>query len=325
MSRLNHLKSLALLLPASFYASLCLVAFPMNAGAQQTVAGVDIFPANSVWNTKITTLPVDANSDAYVQSLGSAVHFHPDWGAPAEYGIPYNVVQDGKKPLKFYNVTFLYDDESDHATYPVDKKLKIEGDSWKIKKNPGDRHVLMIHPPSKTLYELYHVTNKGSKYFADSGAIFHLDSNALRPNTWTSADAAGLPVFPLLVNYDEAASGTIKHAMRFTGQKMNGYIWPARHKAGAQTPGATPFGQRFRLKASFNISSFSNINKAILTALKEYGMFYCDGGSNWYVTGSPDPRWNDDDLNALKSLTGNDFEAVDESSLMVNPDSAATN
>jgi hypothetical protein len=325
MFRLKHLKSLALLLPASFIASLCIIASPLSASAQQTVAGVQIFPANAVWNTKIDGLPVHVNSSDWVDALTPTSHFHPDWGSPLEYGIPYNVVQDAKRALRFYNVSFDYDDESDAGPYPVSKKLKIEGNNWNLKKNGGDRHVLMIHPPTKTLYELYYTRNKGSKYFAGSGAIFHLDSNSLRPNTWTSADAAGLPIFPLLVNYDEAASGTIHHALRFTGRKMNGYIWPARHLAGTQTAGAPPFGARFRLKASFNTSSFSATNKAILNALKEYGMFYCDGGSNWYVTGASDPRWNDDDLNALKALTGNDFEAVDESSLMVNPDSAATN
>lgn len=179
----------------------------------------------------------------------------------------------------------------------------------------------MIHPPTKTLYELYYTHNKGSKYTAGSGAIFHLDSNALRPDGWTSADAAGLPIYAGLVNYDEALSGVIKHALRFTCVRSNSYVWPARHLAGTQTAGYPPLGQRFRLKASFNISSFSAINKAILTALKEYGMILADHGSNWYVSGVSDPRWNDDDLNALKSLTGNDFEAVDATTLMVNPDS----
>lgn len=317
-----HLKSLALLLPASFCASLFVGLLSLPASAQQTIAGVNVFPATSVFNTKINTLSVHPQSADFVNSLGGSARFHPDWGSPAEYGIPFNIVQDGRRPVKFYNVNFEYDDESDAGPYPVSKKLLIEGGTWNLKKNPGDRHVLMLHPQSKTLYELFHVTNKGKKYSAGSGAIFHLDSNALRPNTWTSADAAGLPILPLLVNYDEAASGQIKHALRFTGRKMNGYVWPARHKAGTQTPGATPFGMRFRLKASYNINNFSPINKTILTALKEYGMFYCDGGSNWFVSGTSDPRWNDDDLNALKALNGNDFEAVDESDLMVNPDSA---
>jgi len=291
------------------------------------VAGVDIFPANNVWNRKVNTLPLDANSDLYVNTIGRTTRFHPDWGSPAEYGIPFNIVLDStnpKKPLKFFNVTFDYDDESDVGPYPVDKKLKIEGGTWS-KKNGGDRHVLMVYPPTKTLYELYYTYNKGSKKFsAGSGAIFHLDSNALRPDGWTSADAAGLPLMPALVNYDEVASGVIKHALRFTCVRSKGYIWPARHLAGTQTNGYPPLGQRFRLKQTFNINPYNQTCKVILTALKDYGMILADHGSNWYVSGTSDPRWNDDEVGQLKQLTGNDFEAVDETSLMVNPDSGQT-
>ncbi len=318
MSSLN-LKSLAL----TVCAMSCLVAG--SAGAQQTIAGVDVFPANNVWNTKISGRSVDANSGTYVNSMGSGTHFHPDWGSNPAYGIPYNIVADGKKPLRFYTMTFDYDDESDAGPYPISSKLKIEGNSWVLKRNPGDRHVLMIHPPTKMLYETWYTTHKGSKYHAGSGAIFNLASNSLRPDGWTSSDAAGLPVFPALVNYDEAASGVIKHAFRMTCSRSLGYVWPARHLAGTQTAGWPPLGKRLRLKAGFNISSFSPINKAILTAMKEYGLFIADHGSNWYVQGTSDPRWNDDDLNALKTLTGNDFEFIDESPMIINPDSAQAN
>jgi|AGTN01.1.fsa_nt_gi hypothetical protein len=286
--------------------------------AQQVVSGVQVFPSNNIWNKKINTLPVDANSATYVNSIGRTTKFHPDWGSPSAYGIPFNVTPSG---TPFKKVTFEYFDESDAGPYPVNAKLLIEGGTW-ASSNDGDRHVLMIYPPTKTLYELFYTFKGGTGFTAGGGAIFRLDQNTLRPNGWTSADAAGLPVFPGLVNYDEAASGVIKHALRFTCSRTKGYIWPARHKAGSQITGWPPMGQRFRLKANYNISSFSTTNKAILTAMKEYGMFVADNGSNWYVSGTSDSRWNDNDLNKLKVLTGNDFEAVDERSLMVSPDSA---
>ncbi len=322
MFRLSlHSKSVRLFLFTSILTCIGALTIP-EASAQQVVSGVQIFPSNNIWNRRIDTLPVDPMSSTYVNTIGASTRFHPDWGSPAAYGIPFNVVQGtASKPLKFFNVTFDYDDESDAGPYPVNKKLKIEGGTWAAS-NGGDRHVLMIHPQTKTLYELFYTNATGNRYSAGSGAIYKLDQNTLRPNGWTSADAAGLPIFPALVNYDEAASGVIKHALRFTCSRSKGYIWPGRHKAGAQTTGWPPLGQRFRLKASFNISSYSKSNKAILTALKQYGMFLADHGSNWFVTGTSDPRWNDDDLNALKNLKGSDFEAVDESSLMINPDSA---
>ncbi|MBX9691760.1 MAG: hypothetical protein K2Z81_05205 [Cyanobacteria bacterium] len=318
-----HSKSVQTLLFASFLSAS--LSIPQSARAQQVVAGVQVFPTNNIWNKKIDTLPVDSKSDTYVNTIGRTTSFHPDWGSPAAYGIPFNVVKGtARKPLKFFNVTFDYADESDSGPYPVSKKLLIEGDTW-ASSNGGDRHVLMIDPATKTLYELYYTYANRNNYTAGSGAIFRLDQNTLRPNGWTSADAAGLPIFPALVNYDEAASGQIKHALRFTCSRTNGYIWPARHKAGPQTAGWPPMGQRFRLKSSFDISSYSAINKAILTALKQYGMFVADNGSNWYMTGTSDPRWNNDDLNALKKLKGSDFEAVNESTLMVNPDSGQSN
>lgn len=323
MSRSLGLKSLALSLALS-----CL-ALVGRASAQQNIAGVDVFPANNVWNTKIDGRSPDANSGTYVSTMGGAGHFHPDWGTNPTYGIPYNIVVDGKKPLQFLNMTFDYADESDAGPYPINKKLKIEGDSWSLKKNGGDRHVLMIHPPSKMLYETFYTTHKGG-YHAGSGAIFNLATNSLRPDGWTSADAAGLPVFPALVNYDETAAAAaggppIKHAFRMTCSHSKSYVWPARHFAGSQINGWPPLGKRLRLKSGFNISSFSAMNKAILTAMKEYGLFIADHGSNWYVQGTSDPRWDDDDLNALKTLTGNDFEFIDETPMIINPDSAQAN
>ncbi len=276
-----------------------------------------VYPANNVWNTRIDSLPVDANSQSYVNSLGTTTHFHPDWGTDPSYGIPYNLV-----PINAArgNVSFQYASESDPGPYPVTNTLKIEGGTWAASNN-GDRHVLVVC--GATLYELYDTTYVSPYNFsAGSGAIWNLYSNALRPNTWTSADAAGLPIYPALVKYDEAASGSITHAFRLTCQHTsNTFIWPARHTAGSATAGAPPFGQRFRLKSTVTIAGASPIVQTILTAMKQYGMFVADIGSNWYVTGAPDPRWTDADLTALKTLVGSDFEAVDESSLIVSPDS----
>lgn len=286
--------------------------------AQQVVAGVQVFPSNNIWNRKITRLPVDEKSDLYVDTIGRSKPFRPCWGAPRTYGMPYNIIPSG---AAFHPVTFLYPRESDVGPYPVNRKLLIQGGTW-ASSNDGDRHVLMIYPPTNTLYELFYTNRDNGKYTAGSGAIFRLDQNTLRPNRWTSADAAGLPIFPGLVNYDEATSGVIRHALRFTCRRTNGYIWPARHNAGSRVTGWPPLGTRFRLKADYDISGFSAINKAILTALKEYGMFVADNGSDWFVSGTHDKRWNRTDLNKLKSLTGDAFEAVDERSLIVSIDSA---
>ncbi|MBU6451380.1 MAG: hypothetical protein KGS72_06360 [Cyanobacteria bacterium REEB67] len=298
----------------------CITFGAKNSEAQQIVQGRQIFPSTNIWNQRIDSLPVDANSNNYITNLGASVHFHPDWGTNLTYGIRYNIV--GDTPSTDHPV-FQYADESDAGPYPrMTTSTFIEGNSWSTAANSGDRHVLLVDVKNDILYELYSTTLQGGTVHAGSGAIFPLYSNMLRPDTWTSADAAGLPIFPALVNYPETSSGPIKHALRFTGQRSNGYIWPARHLAGTQTAGYPPFGQRFRLKANFDITSFSATNQRILTALKQYGMFYADLGSNWYVSGAPDVHWDDNDLNNLKSLVGSDFEAVDESSLMTTPDAA---
>ena len=207
--------------------------------------------------------------------------------------------------------------------YPIPTDAPIEGGP----DSEGDRHVLVVRRGACDLFETWNSwpTPDGS-WYAGSGALFDLHSNALRPDGWTSADAAGLPILPGLVRYDEVAAGTINHALRFTvPQTRRAYVWPARHYAsdltGAQYP---PMGQRFRLKASFDISGFSPANQVILRALKTYGMFLADNGSAWYLSGVPDPRWDDDDLHTLQTgVHGRDFEAVDESSLMIDPNSAA--
>jgi hypothetical protein len=218
-------------------------------------------------------------------------------------------------------ITFTYDDESDPGPYPIPPDAPIEGGPA----SDGDRHVLVVDRDDCILYELYAAyPQPDGSWLAGSGAIFDLNSNDLREDGWTSADAAGLPILPGLVRYDEVAEGEIRHAIRFTAeQTRQAYVWPARHYAsdltGAEYP---PMGQRFRLKADFDISGFSPEVQVILQALKTYGMILADNGSPWFITGAPDERWNNDVLvPELHQVHGSDFEAVDVSSLMVNPDS----
>lgn len=284
-----------------------------------------IFPDNSIYNTPIDTLPVDQRSDDYVNSIGAAGKLHPDFGAGkwagSIIGIPFNQV---KKSQKKRAVRFLYKSESNNVKYPIPRKPKIEGGS--------DRHMIMLDRNKCKLYEIFNAQkiksgkHKG-KWKGGSGAVFDLTSNKLRPDTWTSADAAGLPIFPLLVRRDEVAKKKeIRHALRFTAARTRGdYIWPARHEASSITdPKVPPLGQRFRLKKSFNISGFSEDTKVVLRALKKYGMFLADNGSDWFVSGVPNKNWKNDELvPEFHSIKGSDFEAVDESSLMVNKDSAA--
>jgi hypothetical protein len=276
------------------------------------IGGCPVFPANNIWNTPIDTLPVDARSVAYVSSIGANTAFHPDFGANPDYGIPYVVVPAAQAGV---GVTFDVPDESDGGLYPIPPNPPIEGGS--------DHHILVVQQGSCKLYELYAAEQQGSSWHAFSGAIFDLNSNALRPDTWTSADAAGLPILPGLVRRDEVLAGEINHALRFTAVRTRGsYIWPARHEASSITDlNVPPMGQRFRLKASFDISGYPAYAQVILKALKKYGMILADNGSNWYVSGTQDTGWDDDALNTLKQLRGSNFEAIDESALQISPDS----
>jgi hypothetical protein len=289
-----------------------------------TIGGCPVFPADNIWNRRIDALPVDPNSQAYVNTIGTTAGLHPDFGSGTwdggPIGIPF-VAVPGSQP--FVPITFIwYGDESDPGPYPVPPNAPIEGGS----NSTGDRHVLVVDSGNCTLYELYYAWPQADgSWQAGSGAVFPLTSNDLRPAGWTSADAAGLPILPGLVRYDEGATGAIHHALRFTvPYTRKAYVWPARHYASSSTdPTRPPMGQRFRLKANFDISGFSPMNQAILTALKIYGMFLADNGSAWFLSGVPDERWNNDDLHTLQiSVHGADFEAVDESSLMVDPNSA---
>ena len=288
--------------------------------------GCPIFPSDNIWNTLVDDLPVDSDSNAYITTIGASRGLHPDFGSGTwdggPIGIPYTVV-DGSQPE--VNVDFDYADESDPGPYPIPPDAPIEGGDL----SSGDRHVLVLDRDACILYELYAAYPKlDGSWEAGSGAVFDLESNALRPEGWTSADAAGLPILPGLVRYDEVSSGEIQHALRFTApQTRRAYDWPARHFASSLTGAAyPPMGKRFRLKAGFDISGFSEEVQVILRALKKYGMILADNGSAWYISGAPDSRWDNDMLvSELGQVKGSNFEAVDESSLMVDPDSGQAN
>ena len=284
------------------------------------IGNCPVLPADSIWNTPVDQLPVSASSAAWVATIGATRTAHPDFGSGlydgAPMGIPYVTVPGTQVK---YPASFDYADESDKGPYAVPLNAPIEGGSA----STGDRHALAIDTTNCILYELYSAYPQAASWIAGSGAIFNLLSNALRPSGWTSTDAAGLPVFPGLVRYDEVAAGEIRHAIRFTvPQTQRAFVWPARHYAssltGTQYP---PMGARFRLRSGFDISSFSAANQVILRALKKYGMMLADNGSAWFLSGAPDDRWNNDDLHNLGLLKGSDFEAVDVSPLMVDPNS----
>lgn len=282
----------------------------------------ELFPKNNIWNTPIDNLPVDNNSSAYVQSIGPNTGLHPDFGAGmwngAPLGIPYCLVP-GNQPK--VNVTFDYPDESDPGPYPVPQNAPIEGGY----SSTGDRHILIVDTSTCKLWELYYAfPQQDGSWKAGSGAVFDLSKNDLRPDGWTSCDAAGLPILPGLARYEEWSKGEITHALRFTCVNTRRfYVWPARHYASSKTDTKyPPMGQRFRLKASFDISGYSAGAQIFLKALKKYGIILADNGSNWFITGTGDERWDNDMLNELKKVTGNNFEAVDCSSLMVNQNSA---
>ncbi len=260
-----------------------------------------LFPSTNVWNRRVDGLPVAANSATLVATIGAGAHLHPDFGSYAGYGIPYNIVGSGVPKA---SVTFDYADESDAGPYPIPAHPKIEAGS--------DRHLLIWDTAACRLYELYAATKTTTGWQAGSGAIWDLHSNALRPDGWTSADAAGLPILPGLVRYDEVTAGAIRHAIRFTApQTRSAHTYPARHDAGAGSGAALPpMGTRLRLRAAFDMSGFSPRMRVILTAMQRYGIILADNGSPWFFSGASDPRWNDDELNQLKALTGSDFEVV---------------
>jgi hypothetical protein len=266
-----------------------------------------IFPASNSLNQEIAHAPVDPNSAAYIASIGLTGHLHPDFGTNPSYGIPYTVVgpHQPKVPIKFTE----YGEESNPGPYPVPANAPVEGAG-----EEGDRHVLVLQEGSCKLYELYNAQRdaNGNGWEAGSGAVFDLRSNALRPNGWTSADPAGLPIFPLLVRYPEVQAGQIDHALRVTVQQtQTGFIHPATHFASSSAdPDLPPMGLRLRLKASYSLAGFRGESLVILRALKRYGLIVADNGSSSYITGAPDPRWNDENLEQIKRVPGAAFEAV---------------
>lgn len=286
----------------------------------QTIGGCSVLPANNIWNAAIDTLPVASNSATLVNTIGASVRVHADFGSGlyqgAPIGIPF-VTVPGSQPK--YPATFEYDDESDAGPYAVPLNAPIEGGS----QSSGDRHAIAIDTTNCILYELYSAYPQAASWQAGSGAIYDLRSNALRPAGWTSADAAGLPIFPGLVRYDEVAAGEIRHAIRLTvPQTRRAYVWPARHFASSLTDAKyPPMGQRFRLRANFPVTNYPADVQVILRAMQKYGLILADNGSAWFISGAPDDRWNNDNLARLHTVVGSDFEAVDASGLMVDPNS----
>ena len=271
-----------------------------------------VFPATNVWNKRVDALPVRSDSAALIAFMGTTVGLHPDFGTFAGYGIPVNRV-NALVPRS--TVDFWWPDESDAGPYPIPAAPKVEGNG-PINGTGGDRHILMVDSSACRLWELYAASHSTSGWSAGSGAIWDLRSNALRPDGWTSADAAGLPIYPGLARYDEVAAGLIAHALRFTVPvtRTGVHLYPARHDAGSSSSAsAPPMGLRLRLKASVDISAYGPQSRVILMALKRYGMILADNGSGYYISGAPDPGWNDDELHGLGGIKGSLFEVVETS------------
>ncbi len=269
----------------------------------QDLGKFPVFPADNPWNWDIRRHAVHPDSAKFVESIGPDRNLHPDFGR--RYGIPYCVVT-GKQ--KMVGVDFEYADESDPGPYPIPDDAPVEGGA----DAKGDRHILVVDRDRRILYELFNARKAADGWKAGSGAIFKLDSNDLRPEGWTSADAAGLPIFPGLARFEEVERGEIPHALRFTVRRtQRAFLWPARHFAGSdKTPALPPMGLRFRLKADVPIRGFPKAVQVILRALQKHGMIVADNGSDWFISGAPDPRWDDEALSAIKRLKGRDFEAV---------------
>jgi hypothetical protein len=269
-----------------------------------------VFPAGNVWNQDISALPAASDSATLIAKIGLDTGLHPDFGSYRGYGIPYNTVPGSQRKV---TVRFDYSSQSDHVGYPIPRRPRIEAGS--------DHHMLIVNSGTCKLYEMWNVRHTRRGWRAGSGAVWKMTSNALRPDGWTSADAAGLPILPGLVRYREVAAGVIDHALRFTApQTRNAHIYPARHDAGAGSSASLPpMGLRVRLKASFDLSQLSPQARVVAVALQHYGMILADNGSPWYITGASNKRFNDDDLRTLNRITGRDLEVVDTSGLVNTP------
>ena len=274
---------------------------PPDTGGSAVLMGCPVFPADNPWNRDVSADLVDPRSNAYVASIGAGTFLHADFGSPAEYGIPWTSVAGSQPKVA---MSFDYGDESDPGPYPFPPDAPIEAG--------GDRHVLVLDRDNCKLYETFDSHYEGSGWHCGSGAVFDLRSNRLRPDTWTSADAAGLPILPGLVRRDEVKAGEIRHALRFTVERtQRAYVHPATHFASSSTdPGRPPMGLRVRLKAAYDLARFHGDARVILAALKRYGMFVADNGSDWFISGETNRLWDDDDLDQLKTVPGAAFEVV---------------
>ena len=293
------------------------VAVGLTAGAAAPAAAplpsapaCPVFPAGNVWNQDISALPVASNSDTLIANIGLDTGLHPDFGSYRGYGIPYNTVPGSQRKL---TVRFDYSSQSDHVGYPIPRRPRIEAGS--------DHHMLIVDSGTCKLYEMWNVRHTRRGWRAGSGAVWKMTSNALRPDGWTSADAAGLPILPGLVRYPEVSAGVIDHALRFTApQTRDAHIYPARHDAGSGSSASLPpMGLRVRLKSSFDLSQLSPQARVVAVALQHYGMILADNGSPWYVSGVSNKQFSDDDLRTLNRITGRDLEVVDTSGLVNTP------
>jgi hypothetical protein len=319
------MKIVAAVVAVAFAAIALVVALSPSAGAAPTVGSCQIFPSppaslsprapslasEDAWNQDISRAPRDPRSAAYVAYIDShgGGLIHPDFGSPREYGFPYAVVGAGQRKLPIHYTA--YGDESDRGPFPIPGNAPVEGG----KHSDGDRHVLAVDEAGCKLYELYSaffVAKPRPHWNAAGGVAWDLTSTKLRPDGWTSADAAGLPIFPGLVRYDEVAAGHLEHAIRVTfDSTRNAWIHPASHCAGdTSSPSAPPMGLRLRLKAGYGLGHFSGAARTIAEAMKHYGLIVADNGSNWYISGSSDRRWDDENLDQLKRIPGSAFEVV---------------
>lgn len=304
-------------------AACALLAAPAYAGNLIPGTQCEAFPDDSYFHADISALPVHARSDAWMTSMGRRKKLHPDFGPSfgalpnnMPYGIPITIVDSSHPKVA---VDFEYHGESDHVPYPLSAATKVEGGSWTIE---GDRHTLTVDKATCKLYETFY-TSKGARWRAGSGAVWDMDAYKLRPNGWTSADAAGLPILPLLLRYEEVARGHVDHPIRFTMEvTATRYLWPARHHAGSTaSQNVPPLGAHFRLKKNFPLTGFRADTKVILRAMKKHGLVLADNGGDWHFGGTADPRWKNAMLDELKTIPASAFEAVDTSSLMVAPGS----
>jgi hypothetical protein len=284
------------------------------------IAGCPVYTTKNIWNTPVIQLPRSSHSDDYVARIGASSPLHPNFGSTPDNGIPVTFIGPNTPQVP---VTFTFADESDPGPYPIPANVRIEGGP--TAPPDSDRHMILVDVVRCLLYEVGGANPQpDGSWTAGAGIKSDLTVDMLRPLNHTTSDAAGLAILPGLLRYEEVAQGEIRHAIRFTApQTQRAYLWPARHFASSITDETyPPMGARFRLKANFDISGFSRNNQIILRALKIYGMILADNGSSWFLTGKPDPRWNDDDLHQLRQISGSAFEAVDESALQMIPDSA---